>query len=216
MILERVLSSEDVFYKGVDIGCGTGYSAVALAKYALCVYGIDPSQSMLEEAMPHERITYQQGTGENLPLSEKSVEVVTFAGSLFYAKSDLLIEELKRVCVDAALIISYDFEVLIDEILAQYNIAFENAISDYDHSLNFSGRVDFVEMKVGQECLAFEVTAIELAHILLSTTQRYEAFVGKYGVSDPFSVLVRELEETETLCHLKANIYFSKYEIHVN
>ena len=58
MILESVLSNEEVFSKGLDVGCGTGYSTVALAEYCLQVYGIDPSQSMLEEARPHEKITY--------------------------------------------------------------------------------------------------------------------------------------------------------------
>lgn len=85
MILERVLFEEEVFNQGLDVGCGTGYSAGALAKYCTHIYGIDPSQSMLEEARPHEKITYRQGRGQDLPLPDKSIDVVTFAGSLFYA-----------------------------------------------------------------------------------------------------------------------------------
>src|SRR5690625_4484968 len=50
MILGRVLTGNASFDIGLDIGCGTGYSAVALAKYCKFVYGIDPSPSMLNRA----------------------------------------------------------------------------------------------------------------------------------------------------------------------
>ena len=213
MILEYVLSNEEVFNKGLDVGCGTGYSAVALAKYCLHVYGIDPSQSMLEEARPHEKITYQQGTGEELPLPEKSVDVVTFAGSLFYTKSELLVKELKRVCRNRALVMPYDFEVLLDDVLLQCGINLEKSGSDYDHKVNFSDSADFIEIVIGNEQINLEVTAPELAHILLSSSHRYEAFVDKYHVSDPFPVLVREIERTKEQQCLKVNTYFSKYQL---
>ena len=214
MILEFVLSSEDVFNKGLDVGCGTGYSTVALAEYCVQVYGVDPSQPMLEEARPHKKITYQQGSGEDLPLADKSVDVVTFAGSLFYAKPELLIKELKRVCQKGALVIPYDFEVLLDDVLLQCDINLEKTASDYDHRINFSNRADFIEITVGNEQINLDVTASELAHILLSSSRRYEAFVEKYDVSDPFIILVRELERVYgQQCLLKVNTYFSKYQL---
>jgi SAM-dependent methyltransferase len=212
MILEYVLSNEKVFNKGLDVGCGTGYSAVALAKHCLHVYGIDPSQSMLEKARPHEKITYQQGTGEDLPLPDKSVDVVTFAGSLFYTKSEQLIKELKRVCRNRALVIPYDFEVLLDDVLLQCGINLEEAGSDYEYEVNFSDSADFIEIVIGNEQIDLEVTAVELAHILLSSSQHYEAFVEKYDISDPFLVLVTELERAKEQQCLKVNIYFSKYQ----
>ena len=213
MILEYVLSSEEVFNKGLDVGCGTGYSAVALAKYCLQVYGIDPSQSMLEEARPHEKITYQQGIGEDLLLPDKSVDVVTFAGSLFYAKSEFLIKELQRVCRNQAIVIPYDFEVLLDEVLLQCGINVEKTRSDYDYEIDFSERFDFIEIITGNKQINLEVTTPDLAHILLSSSYCYEAFVEKYDVSDPFLVLVRELERTKEQQCLKVNIFFSKYQL---
>lgn len=68
MILQKVLSSEELFDDGLDVGCGTGYSAVALADYCLRVYGVEPSQSMLDLAMPHDKIIYLKGTSGNIPL----------------------------------------------------------------------------------------------------------------------------------------------------
>jgi len=137
MILGRVLSSRETFHNGLDVGCGTGYSAVALAQHCLHVYGIDPSQSMLDEAMPHAKITYLKGAGEYLPLRDRSLDVVTFAGSLFYTKSDTLMRELKRVCRLKALAISYDFEILLDDALRQYGISSQVPETDYEHSANF-------------------------------------------------------------------------------
>jgi len=213
MILEHVFSNKEVFSKGLDVGCGTGYSAVALAKYCLHVYGVEPGQSMLEEAKPYKNITYQQGTGEKLPLTDKSVDVVTFAGSLYYTKSDLLIKELKRVCRKPALVIPYDFKVLLDDVLLQCGINLEKTESDYDHEVNFSDSADFIEIITGNEQINLEVTATELAHILLSSSHCYEAFVEKYNVADPFPVLVKELERIKEQHYLKANIYFSKYKL---
>jgi ubiquinone/menaquinone biosynthesis C-methylase UbiE len=90
MILDRVLSNEETFSNGLDVGCGTGYSAVALAKYCRRVYGVEPSQSMLDEAMPHAKITYLKGAGDGMPIPGNSIDVVTFAVSLFYYSKYML------------------------------------------------------------------------------------------------------------------------------
>ena len=217
MILGSVLAGEERFSTGLDVGCGTGYSALALAKFCSHVYGVDPSQSMLEEANPHEKITYQLGVGEALPLPNNLVDVVTFAGSLFYAKSEHLANELIRVCRAQAIIIPYDFEVLIDDVLLQFGIDLKKAESDYDHEINFSGNANFIEIIVGAEQINLEVTATELAHILLSSSLRYEAFAEKYGVLDPFLGLVQEIEAMNRQQRmLRVNTYFSKYQINGN
>jgi SAM-dependent methyltransferase len=215
VILGRVLSSEEMFNEGLDVGCGTGHSAVALAKYCSHIYGIDPSQSMLGEARPHERITYRRCTGEDLPLPDKSVDIVTFAGSLFYAKSGSLIRELKRVCREQALVIPYDFEVLVDEALLHCGINLEKTELSYDFEVNFSDSAGFVETISGKEQIDLEVTATELAHVLLASSYYNQAFLEKYGGADPFPILVRDLERTKELHTLKVNIYFSKYHLNV-
>ncbi len=167
---------------------------------------------MLEEAQPDRKITYQQGIGEELPLPDKSVDIVTFAGSLFYAKSELLIKELKRVCRNGALVIPYDFEVLLDDVLLHCGINLEKTGSDYDHEYNFSDSNDFIEITIGSEQVNLEVTVPELAHILLSSSHSYEAFVKKFDILDPFPVLVTELERAKEEQFLKINVYYSKYQ----
>lgn len=212
IILGRILLEREVFNQGLDIGCGTGYSAIALAKYCSQVHGIDPSLSMLAAATPHPKITYQRGLGENLPLANDSIDVITFAGSLFYTKSQLLIEELKRVCRQQAVIIVYDFEVLLNHILVDYGINPQKIASSYDHEINFSDRLDFKEIAIGKEQINLEVTATELAHVLLSSSYRYDAFARQYNDADPFMKLVEELENTKDLYLLKVSIYFARYQ----
>lgn len=212
IILERILSNQEVFKQGLDIGCGTGYSAIALAKYCSQVYGIDPSLAMLTSATPHPKITYRQGSGENLPIPNDFIDVVTFAGSLFYTKSQLLIAELKRVCCDKATIIVYDFEVLLDYVLVDCDINPQKAVSNYNHEINFSDRLDFKEIAIGKEQINLEVTATELAHVLLSSSYRYDAFVQQYADADPFMKLVNELENAKDQHLLKVNIYFARYQ----
>jgi SAM-dependent methyltransferase len=213
MILQKALSSEEPFGDGLDVGCGTGYSAVALADHCLRVYGVEPSRSMLDRAIPHAKITYLNGTGGNLPLPDHSVDVVTFAGSLFYAKSDALIEEMKRVCRSRALAIPYDFEILLDDVVQQCGIDTNETELHYDHATNFSDCAVFREIMLGREQVSLEVTAAELAHITLSESHYYRAFVEKYGVPDPFAALTSELAAIRSRHLLKANIYFSKYEL---
>ncbi len=210
-ILEKVLDGSESFDDGLDVGCGTGYSAVALARYCQRVYGVEPSRPMLDRALPNNRITYLEGDGERMPLAANSVDIVTFAGALFYAKTHNLVTELKRVCRSKALVIPYDFNVLLDDVLRPFAIAGRRTSAEYDPAVNFSDMADFVELSVENTQIQFEVTASELAHILLSNNHRYETFSEKYNTSDPFPTLVRALGSAPKLPAVSANIYFSKY-----
>ena len=85
LILRRALGADASFPTGVDVGCGTGRSTVALAARCGRVYGVDPSPAMLAAATAHEGVTYLAGRAERLPLADGLADVVTFAGSLSYA-----------------------------------------------------------------------------------------------------------------------------------
>ncbi|MEE3715622.1 class I SAM-dependent methyltransferase [Tumidithrix elongata RA019] len=211
MILGRVLSNQEAFANGLDIGCGTGYSAIALTKYCQHVHAIDPSQSMLDRATKHEKVIYLKGAGDSIPLLDSSIDIVTFAGSLFYAKTEATVKELKRVCRSEAIIIPYDFEILLEESLQQWGIDAQKTQSAYDHRINFSDISSFTELMVESERVNLKVAAFEFAHILLSSLQRYRAFADKYCVLDPFPLLVSELK-TDAQFLLGANIYYAKYQ----
>ncbi len=214
-ILEKVMSTNEKFNNGLDIGCGTGYSAVALSKYCSHVYGVEPSKAMLEKAKAVDKITYLNGSGESLPVPDKSIDIVTFAGSLFYIKSASLIQELRRVCLDKSIIIVYDFMVLLDEVLNQFNLTRKKSTSNYNSEVNFGNSIGFTEMTDCKEQIELNITADNLAHILLANTEIYNLFVEKYNALDPFSVLVKELENINQEWSLKTAIYYSKYKINI-
>ena len=52
----------------LDVGCGSGHSALALAAVAARVIAIDPSPCMLDQAPAHPRISYRLGCAEQLPV----------------------------------------------------------------------------------------------------------------------------------------------------
>ena len=51
-ILESCLEGK-YFEKGLDIGCGTGHSSIALANFCNEIVGLDPSSDMLNLSLIH-------------------------------------------------------------------------------------------------------------------------------------------------------------------
>lgn len=55
----------------LDIGCGTGNYTIALAKRGISLWGIDPSEKMLNEAKSkNPEVHWQIGSAENIPLQD--------------------------------------------------------------------------------------------------------------------------------------------------
>ncbi|CZF77631.1 putative methyltransferase YcgJ [Grimontia celer] len=213
LILKTALPESQLFACGLDIGCGTGVSSVALSRHCESVIGIDPSESMIGQAEPTELIRYCVGSGENLPLEEKSVDIVTFAGSLSYAKSDALVQELKRVCRQKAWVVVYDFEVHLNPVMESLGIKMQASPSDYDHAINFSDVQQFNELAVKKETVSLEVTAEQLAHVLFSSTNRYSKLTKAFGGENAFENVEAKLEESGEQLSIEADIYVSSYQI---
>jgi SAM-dependent methyltransferase len=61
----------------LEVGCGTGAYATALAVSTSCHgFGIDASRQMLKQAPAHRRTTYVQGHAARLPFSERSLGMI--------------------------------------------------------------------------------------------------------------------------------------------
>jgi len=71
------------FSRGLDVGCGTGESAVALAGVADRVVGVDASADMLGQAPSHRQVGYVQAAAEQLPFRDHTFDVIT-AGLSFH------------------------------------------------------------------------------------------------------------------------------------
>jgi SAM-dependent methyltransferase len=212
LILERLIRPGDTFSTGLDIGCGTGYSAVALAGFCDRVVGIDSSAAMLEQAQPHPHVIYLHASGEQLShvLAER-VDAVTFAGSLFYTKSEKLRTELAHVCRSGATILVYDFEVLLDAIVAELGLSGPPVASGYDYAVNLSDWAELSLDAVGRERIGLDVSADDLAHVLLADSNRYAALKARFPVRDVFSVVAGHVGQRTARASLAADIYFARY-----
>ncbi len=87
----------------VDLGCGGGFMAEAMAKRGARVVGVDPATEALAAARHHAAeeglaIDYREGVGEVLPLDDASFDVVVSCDALEHV-SDLaqVVAEVHRV-----------------------------------------------------------------------------------------------------------------------
>ncbi len=217
LILDRVIRPNESFRVGLDVGCGTGYSAVALTKYCDRVFGLDSSQAMLAAARRHPKVTYFHGSGDALgQLPIQVLDIVTFAGSLFYAKTDKLRKELIRVCPPAGIILAYDFEVLLDEVIAELRVggpAVALVPSDYDYRADLSDWPEFAVDSSGTERLQLNIARGEMAHLLLADSNCYDAFVKRFPNRDPFESLVDYLATSSGNIQLQSNIFFTRWRV---
>jgi SAM-dependent methyltransferase len=179
LILQRVLGSETRFEVGLDIGCGTGRSTLALKPYCDTVHGVDPSDSMLSRAPSCEGVTYIHGTVDRLPAG-LCAGVVTFAGCLYYARHDRLVQNLRKICQPDALVIVYDFEVNLEPYLNRLDIPIDPLV-DYDHSVNFGQDSELDEIMVEVQEVETTMSSWELTQVLLSCQHRYARIVERFG-----------------------------------
>ncbi len=215
LILGRVLDTEESFEFGLDVGCGTGQSAIALTHYCRQVVGIEPSEPMLERATQATGVKYIHGSAESIPALDQSPDVVTLAGSLYYADISKLVGELERVCRPNPIIIAYDFYISLETVLDELGIASADASGNhYDPTINFSGRTEFREILVSRERIDLQLTSAELTHLVLASGCGFEAVSNKYGTPYPDNTLLRKLAAHSIEApSVKAEIFYSKYSL---
>lgn len=216
-ILALCLDEKKRFTLGLDVGCGTGQSSIALAKYCDQVIGIEPSEDMRRIALAHPSITYQAYDGVNLEFPGAYFDMITFAGSLFYAKSQQLLDEVVRVSKPAALVLAYDFDILLHEILHQLHIDLPEDPNPYNHRENFSGLQGsaLVELSNAMNSSMLQLKSTELAHLLLSLKPAYKILAAKYDAKDPYDALVAALDpQLDGKYHtLQANLFYTMYQL---
>ncbi len=216
VILKKCIESRN-FLSGLDIGCGTGQSSIALAAFCKEVVGIEPSDEMLAKSLKHPQIEYLKYGGSNLEFSDKRFDIITFAGSLFYAKSQNLLHEVIRIATKNATIIVYDFEVSLESTLSLFNIKSLKSISNYNHREDFSGMsAEHLSVeKTGMEDLSFPINTSELSHLLLSSIDNYHALSNKIGGEQLFDGVRNYLTHRTTSENhqIASTIYFTVYNV---
>lgn len=215
-ILSKCIQANNYFNKGLDIGCGTGRSTLALRKYCNSVIGIDPSREMLDNAIQESQTTYLRGSLEELELKNDSFDIITFAGALHYAKSQKLLDHVQRVGEKGAKIIVYDFEVLLNDALDILSIVLKKEKSDYNYEANFSGlrTKEIIPVETVKEKINLSVSTSDLTHLVLSEKRLYEQLKIRWGQRDVFKNTQSLLHDTSNGKNypLEANIFYSTYE----
>lgn len=217
-ILDEYLEENIKYNFGLDIGCGTGHSSIALAHYCNKVIGIDPSQEMLQKSLSHSRVDYALHNSINLGFASNYFDIITLAGSLYYAKSQKLLNEIVRVGTSTGKILVYDFELIMEEIHKMLEIDCNSKQeSDYDHQVNFSG-LDEKNIKIEKEfskSYSIKISLSNLTHLLLSSKDNYTFLAEMYGDDDLYNKVTQKSQsvfKSEKII-VEAMTYLTVYSI---
>ncbi|MFS4494059.1 class I SAM-dependent methyltransferase [Maribacter sp. 2308TA10-17] len=216
-ILTRLLGNES-YGSGLDIGCGTGQSSIALADFCDRVVGIDPSGDMISKGIKNSKVVYSFFDKTQISFNDASFDIITLAGSLWYAKSQQLLDEIVRVGGKHSKVLIYDFQVLLDDIFGK--LGFEkkgDSSPEYNHQENFSG-LDTSEIKKlngGCESMLVQMTAKELAHLVLSVKKQYSFLANLYGSQKLYDTIVTKIDPDlhSRSFDIEADTFFTLYQI---
>ncbi len=203
---------------GLDIGSGTGHSSIALAIYCEKVIGIEPSEEMLSKSLPHPRVEYALYDQKHLDFDPNSFDIISFAGSLYYAKSQQLLHEIVRVSKHNSQVMVYDFELFLDDVLSMLNVdSTSKQKSEYNHQEKFYG-LNQEGIKIEKEIkrpLTVEMSISNLAHLLLSSKVNYYPLLEAFGYDNLYNKVAQKLysvlkaEKTT----IEAMTYLTIYEV---
>lgn len=94
----------------LDVACGTGNTAIPLARAGAQVTGIDIAPNLLEQARKRAsaenlRVEFREGDAEELPFGDQEFDLVlSMFGAMFAPRPEAVAGELTRVCKPGGLI----------------------------------------------------------------------------------------------------------------
>lgn len=213
LILGLCLEDKAPYKKGVDVGCGTGHSAIALTRFCEEVAGFEPNEEMLRAAIGHPRVRYVHLKGSPLPLPSKSVDVITFAGSWFYAQSQDMLDEVNRIARPDGTVIIYDFSIDLKPFWSRLRITIPGDLV-YDHFINFD-ELDpggLVKTTQHQKNISLKIASRNLAHLLLSDKFVLQSLqTDKNYQENVFENLYQTVSSEGSQHELPATIYYTVY-----
>ncbi len=202
--------------QGLDIGCGTGHSAIALTEFCQQVVAIDSSQEMLKKVTAHPNIIYQCRPGYQTGLKDKSFDVITLAGSLNYIKSQELVDEVIRLLRKNGVVLIYDFEILLDDVFKLLQMDKGRNDEAYDHEIDFSGlkHEPLNLSKKQSENVKLTIHPDQLAHLILALKGPFHYLKDKYQKTDPYLPLRKTLQEITNAepWKISGRIFLTRYD----
>jgi len=218
LILSKCITIDSKLDIGLDVGCGTGQSSIALTNYCEKVVGIEPSEEMIKKSIKHSQVQYLLYNGIDLNLSKNKFDIISFAGSLYYAKSQKLLDDVIRVSKHRAKIIIYDFDIKLEEILMNLIGRFKTGNDQrYNHQEDFSGFMqgNLQKEKTSKEHVQLKISNSEVVHLLLARKDFYLILSEKFGKDHPEKNIKTKLKELFPIgsIELKVNIYYTVYGV---
>ena len=109
LVIEKIVKFTGVssFGAALDVACGTGQSARALAAIVQRVEAIDISAEMLAEAQPHARVHYHLASAERLPFDDGAFELATVGLGFHWFDQPVFLAEARRVLKPNAWLVVY-------------------------------------------------------------------------------------------------------------
>ncbi|RBO83522.1 class I SAM-dependent methyltransferase [Marinomonas aquiplantarum] len=96
-----------------DCACGTGQASVDLAAYFDQIEASDISESQINAATPHRRVTYQVSPAEMTHYPDQHFDLVCVAHALHWFDLDAFWAELKRVLKPGGLFVCWGYNRLL-------------------------------------------------------------------------------------------------------
>ncbi len=117
----------------VDVGCGNGQLTCLLAAHFETVLGVDASADQIANTVPHERIRYQCGPAEQLPLGAGVANLITAAQAAHWFKLPAFYQEARRVAAPGCLLalISYGVLQLEPDLNERFQTFYRDEIGPY-------------------------------------------------------------------------------------
>ncbi len=111
LVVSRIsaFTSSPRFHHALDVACGTGHSARAIAEICGTVEGIDASSEMIAAALPHERVRYQVAPAEGLPFPDQHFDLVTVGMAYHWFDQSAFLRESRRVMKPSTWLIVYNY-----------------------------------------------------------------------------------------------------------
>ena len=95
----------------VDLGCGTGISTAIWQDLANKIFGVEPSQEMIDVALNRnddEKIEYQLGYSNNVALPSSSVDIISCSQSFHWMEPVSTLKEIDRLLIKGGVMVIYD------------------------------------------------------------------------------------------------------------
>lgn len=211
LILSEIIGTGQRFESVVDIGCGVGHSSLALLAYCELVAAIDPSQAMIDVAIPHKQIEYFCSTLQEIEFNSESFDLISLAGSLNYCHSEAFIDELARIINPTGTILIYDFDVNLDKVFDYLDIEKESSGYDHDLGLDIKEQHRFTLKQSISEDLLIEISIENIVHLLLADPQLHSEYSTE---KDIYQYVYEQLKgiNCSSKLEISVKIYGFKYE----